>query len=104
MQSFFEKFEGDFSASFDLVREVEESDEEIRFNKNVEKRFYNLSMKFQALVTREATAQTAFYDENATWNGNLDGKPVEAEALIIINIKAKTAGIYRTGYYYNDKI
>lgn len=104
VQSFFEKFEGDFSGSFDLVREVEESDEDIRFNKNIEKKFDNLSMKFQVLVTKEATAQAAFYDEDATWNGNSDGKPVEAEALIIINVKTKTVGIYRTGYYYNDKI
>jgi hypothetical protein len=102
--SFFAKFDGDFSGSFDLVREVEETDEEISFNKNIEKKFNKMSIKLESMISKEAKSQSAFYDENATWNGNFDGKPVEAEALVIVNAKTKSVTVYRVGYYINETI
>jgi hypothetical protein len=102
--SFFGKFDGDFSGNFDLVREVEETDEEISFNEKIEKKFNKMSIQLESIISKEAKSGSAFYDENATWNGNFDGKPVEAEALVIVNAKDKSVTVYRIGYYINETI
>jgi hypothetical protein len=104
VKKFIDKFEGDFSGNYDLVREVEESAEEIAFNEKIEQKFGELLAVFSRILNSHVAFQSAYYDENASWNGNYDGKPVEAEALVLIDTKEQTVYLYSIGYYSNDKI